>query len=211
MALDTLRTNKLRSGLTILGIVIGVTTVITISSIINGLNNRVADFANSLGTNVFWVFHLPFGLEKFTSEQLTRKKLTLDDVLAVRELGPRGGRGCRVDLHEGIPAWGRERQVRGPQGGRFDSGGHTSQVADVTNTTLHEGRLFTDAEDQRHAKVCVIGHETAEELFPGGVDPDWQGNSRGDGPVYGDRRAGQALATVWERQESKRQRDPVSR
>ena len=86
MAMDTLRTNKLRSGLTVLGIVIGVTTVITISSIINGLNNRVADFANSLGTNVFWVFHLPFGAEKLTSEELTRKKLTLDDVLAVREI-----------------------------------------------------------------------------------------------------------------------------
>ena len=59
MALDTLRTNKLRSGLTILGIVIGVTTVITISSIINGLNNKVSEFASSMGTNVFWVFHQP--------------------------------------------------------------------------------------------------------------------------------------------------------
>ena len=52
MALDTLRTNKLRSGLTVLGIVIGVTTVITISSVINGLNNRVSDWVSSLGSNV---------------------------------------------------------------------------------------------------------------------------------------------------------------
>ena len=55
MALDTLRANKLRSGLTILGIVIGVTTVIVISSFINGLNNRVAEIADSLGTNVLLV------------------------------------------------------------------------------------------------------------------------------------------------------------
>ena len=73
MALDTLRTNKLRSGLTILGIVIGVTTVITISSVINGLNNRVTDFANSLGSNVFWVFHMPVIGVRPTTEQLTRK------------------------------------------------------------------------------------------------------------------------------------------
>ncbi len=61
MAFDTLKANKLRSGLTILGIVIGVTTVIAISSIISGLNNRIADFANSMGTNTIWIFHLPFG------------------------------------------------------------------------------------------------------------------------------------------------------
>ena len=86
MALDTLRTNKLRSGLTILGIVIGVTTVITISSIINGLNNRVSDFVSSLGSNVFWVFHLPVMGVRPTTEQLTRKKLTLEDVYALRQL-----------------------------------------------------------------------------------------------------------------------------
>ena len=58
MALDTLRANKLRSGLTVLGIVIGVATVITISSVIDGLNNRVQDFVSSLGSNIIWVFHL---------------------------------------------------------------------------------------------------------------------------------------------------------
>jgi putative ABC transport system permease protein len=86
MALDTLKTNKLRSGLTILGIVIGVTTVITISSIINGVNNKVADFADSMGSNVFWVFHFPVIGVRPTTEQLTRKKLTLEDVMALRTL-----------------------------------------------------------------------------------------------------------------------------
>ena len=86
MALDTLRANKLRSGLTILGIVIGVTTVITISSVINGLNNRVSDWVSSLGSNVFWVFHMPVIGVRPTTEQLTRKKLNLDDVMALRTL-----------------------------------------------------------------------------------------------------------------------------
>ena len=63
MALDTVRANKLRSGLTVLGIVIGVTTVIVISSVINGLNNRVAEFADSLGSNVLFVYHMSFAIE----------------------------------------------------------------------------------------------------------------------------------------------------
>src|SRR5664280_2874318 len=86
MALETLRANKLRSGLTVLGIVIGVTTVITISSVISGLNNRVSQFADSMGSNVFWVFHMPVIGVRPTTEQLTRKKLTLDDVAALRTL-----------------------------------------------------------------------------------------------------------------------------
>ena len=73
LALETLRTNKLRSGLTILGIVIGVTTVITISSVINGINNRVSDWVTSLGSNVLWVFHMPLIGVRPTTEMLTRK------------------------------------------------------------------------------------------------------------------------------------------
>ena len=86
MALQTIRTNKLRSGLTILGIVIGVTTVITISSVISGLNNRVQEFVSSLGSNVFWVFHMPVIGVRPTTEMLARKKLNFDEVDALRKL-----------------------------------------------------------------------------------------------------------------------------
>src|ERR1700733_4970371 len=86
MALDTLRANKLRSGLTILGIVIGVATVITISSLINGVNNRVQDIASQFGTNVLWVFRWDFIGIRPTAEMLARKQLTMDDARAMENL-----------------------------------------------------------------------------------------------------------------------------
>src|ERR1035441_10694078 len=86
MALDTLRKNKLRSGLTILGISIGIATVILISSAINGLNSNIDHFVSTLGTNDLWVFHFePFG-HRPTTEELNRKKLTYEDGMAMRAL-----------------------------------------------------------------------------------------------------------------------------
>ncbi len=166
MALDTLRANKLRSGLTILGIVIGVTTVITISSVINGLNNRVSDWVSSLGSNVFWVFHLPVIGVRPTTEQLTRKKLTPEDVYALRTLphvvAADGG-------YQHVKPMFRVGDVAVKYNGKKVAGsilqGSTAEVADVTDLTLSQGRLFTDEEDHRAAHVCVIGHDTAEELF----------------------------------------------
>ena len=171
MALDTLRANKLRSGLTILGIVIGVTTVITISSVINGLNNRVSDWVSSLGSNVFWVFHLPVIGVRPTTEQLTRKKLTPEDVYALRTLphvvAADGG-------YQHVKPMFRVGDVAVKYNGKKVAGtilqGATAQVAEVYDLKLTEGRLFNDAEDSRAAHVCVIGHDTAEELF-GNADP----------------------------------------
>ncbi|HEY5254349.1 MAG TPA: ABC transporter permease, partial [Acidobacteriaceae bacterium] len=76
MAMETLRANKMRSGLTILGIVIGVTTVITLSSFINGLNRDVETFVASFGSNVCWVFRFPLINVRRTAEMLARKQLT---------------------------------------------------------------------------------------------------------------------------------------
>jgi putative ABC transport system permease protein len=165
MALDTLRTNKLRSGLTILGIVIGVTTVITISSVINGLNNRVGEFVSSLGSNVFWVFHIPVMGVRPTTEQLTRKKLTIDDVMALRTL-PHVVAADGGEQHVGMFRVGA---VSVKYNGKKVAGtmlqGTTSEVARVTDLVFLEGRLFTDEEDKRASHVCVIGHDTWEELF----------------------------------------------
>jgi putative ABC transport system permease protein len=166
MALDTLRANKLRSGLTILGIVIGVTTVITISSVINGLNNRVSDWVSSLGSNVFWVFHLPVIGVRPTLEQLARKKLTIDDVMALRAL-PHVAAADGAYQH--VKPQFRVGDVAVKYNGKKVAGtilqGSTEEMADVTDLTFQEGRLFTDEEDRRGAHVVVLGHDTAEELF----------------------------------------------
>jgi putative ABC transport system permease protein len=170
MALDTLRSNKLRSGLTVLGIVIGVTTVIAISSIISGLNRRVSEFAESLGTNSFWVFHMPVIGVQPTTEQLTRKKLNLGDVMALREL-PHVVAADGSFQH--VKAQFRVGDIAVKYNGKKVAGtiltGSTAQVGDVSELTFLEGRLFNDGEDQRAAHVCVLGHDTWEELF--GTEP----------------------------------------
>jgi putative ABC transport system permease protein len=167
MALETLRVNKLRSGLTILGIVIGVTTVITISSIISGLNNRVNDWVSSLGSNVFWVFHMPVIGVRPTTEMINRKKLNLDDVLALRQL-PHVVAADGGFQHVGqfrVGAVSVKYQGKKVAGTRLQ--GSTVQIGQVTDLIFRQGRLFTDQEDVRAAHVCVLGFDTYDQLFAG--------------------------------------------
>jgi putative ABC transport system permease protein len=166
MALDTLRTNKMRSGLTVLGIVIGVATVISISSVISGLNNRVSEWVSSLGSNVIWVFQVPVIGVRPTAEMLARKKMTLEDVLALRQLP-------HVIAADGgiqhVKSQFRVGDVDVKYNGKKVAGtilsGDTAEVADVNDLTLLQGRVWTDEEDARAAHVVVLGHDTWEELF----------------------------------------------
>jgi putative ABC transport system permease protein len=167
MALDTLRVNKLRSGLTILGIVIGVSTVITISSVISGVNNRVNDFVSSLGSNVIWVFHMPVIGVRPTTEMLARKKLNIDDVMAIRDL-PHVVAADGAFQHVGMFRVGA---VSVKYNGKKMAGtiltGSTSAVSVISEFTMNQGRMYTDEEDKRATHVCVLAHDTWEELFGG--------------------------------------------
>ncbi len=124
MALDTLRANKLRSGLTILGIVIGVMTVITISSVINGLNGKVSGMVEAMGTNVLWVFRFPVIGVRPTTEMLTRKQLTMEDAEAIAQLPHVVACLTFVALSE-LPVQCRlgDGEVWNPQGGERVAGG----------------------------------------------------------------------------------------
>jgi putative ABC transport system permease protein len=168
MALDTLRTNKLRSGLTILGIVIGVMTVIVISSVVNGLNSNVSNLVQSLGSNVLFIFRFPVFSGKPTTEMLTRKQMTYDDAVAMRSLphvvavSP----SVRFAQQTNFGAIG-STAIKG--GGKSMQGttleGDTPALKDVLDLDVAEGRYFNDADFDRAANVCVLGYDTAEELF----------------------------------------------
>jgi putative ABC transport system permease protein len=171
MALDTLRANKLRSGLTILGIVIGVMTVIIISSVINGLNSSVAGLVESLGTNVIWVFRFPVIGVRPTTEMLTRKQLTYEDAMAMKELPH------VVAVTPGLQyrdKSGVEGTVAVKWGSKIMEGttleGDTASVKDVYELDLKDGRFFNESDVERAANVVVLGIDTADGLF-GATNP----------------------------------------
>ena len=167
LALDTLRKNKLRSALTILGISIGISTVILISSAINGLNTNIAQFVNSLGTNDLWVFRFePFG-KRPTTEELNRKELTYDDGIAMRALPHVIAVDPELTSQNFQTGLGDVSLKRGKYSiHNTILNGTTSQVKDTVDIEMLEGRMWTDDEEKRAADVVVLGHDSAEDLFP---------------------------------------------
>lgn len=166
MAMDQLRSNKLRSGLTILGIVIGVSTVIAISSVINGLNNKIGDLVSSLGTNVIWVFRFPVIGTRPTTEMLTRRQLTYDDAMAMKDLPHVVSvvpslRFQSFDFGSGSVTvkYGKAKSEN------VSLEGTTADNLNVYDFVLTQGRYFSQREMELASDVGVLGHDTAEDLF----------------------------------------------
>jgi putative ABC transport system permease protein len=168
MALDTLRKNKLRSALTILGVTIGISTVILISSAINGLNTNIDQFIRTLGTNDIWVYRfVPFG-KRPSTEELNRKQLTYEDGQAMRQLP----HVVAVDpglfiqnFQLGIGKVSLKHGTHKIQNTIIQ--GDTTDIKETQDIQLLEGRIWNESEEERSAKVVVLGHDAAEDLFPG--------------------------------------------
>jgi putative ABC transport system permease protein len=169
LALETLRKNKLRSGLTILGISIGISTVILISSAINGLNTNIDRFVSSLGTNDLWVFRFePFGHRPTTAE-LNRKQLTYEDGIAMRSLPFVVAVDPELTYQNFQTGLGSVSIKAGTHKiSNTILNGVTTQVKETQDIELTEGRMWTDSEEERAANVTVLGHDAAEDLFPNG-------------------------------------------
>jgi putative ABC transport system permease protein len=171
MALDTIRSNKLRSGLTVLGIVIGVAVVIGISSIVRGLNDNVNSMISSMGSNIIFAFHLPITFGRPTEELRTRKELTFEDAEAMKDL-PHVKAVC-AGVRYVEPQFGSGTYVV-KYGDRKAKQtileGDTASAKDVFDLNMKSGRWFSDVDDDRRASVIIIGDDTAEALF-GSNDP----------------------------------------
>ncbi len=162
MAFDTLRTNKLRSLLTILGVTVGVVTVIFMVSIIQGLNKAFAQQIEALGSNAIWAtkFDPSFGHQP-TSEELHRKDLTLDDAEAIRNEAP--SVLSVSPIHRKIAETVRyaDKQSDTPI-----VIGATPYYEFTQSSYVDRGRFITDTDIRERTNICILGIDLAKALFP---------------------------------------------
>lgn len=167
MALASLHSNKLRTFLTLLGVIIGVLTIIAVVSVIQGLNNYVYTKMSFYGANDFAVskFSPVISSIKDYQEQLKRKDLTLDDLKTLRSLCPSCElAGASVNATQTVKYGSRSIK-------NVDLRGVTSVDHLIGSVLeLERGRYFTPDDEERSRLVCIIGADVAENLFPG-LDP----------------------------------------
>jgi len=172
MATDTIRSNKLRSSLTVLGIVIGVAVVIGVSSIGRGLDDNVRDRLATVGSNVVFVFHLePFTFGRMSEEMRARRELTREDAEALRDLPHVRAvaallRLLRPEIGSGTYAV----KYQGRKAKNTILEGDTASMMDVEDLPIASGRWFSEFDDEHRSPVVVLCHDTTEELF-GNQDP----------------------------------------
>ncbi len=168
MAWDAISSHKLRSGLTILGIVIGITTVVTVSSLLGGLRSSIVDFFQEFGPDSIFVSRLsgdPSG-QNAPPKERKRKKILVEyaaylraNVHSIDNIG--------VSLFV-IPPNGQvpTAKVPGYESDNINIMGATASIYDITPRAIRQGRVFSEADDRRAARVIVLGSSLADALFP---------------------------------------------
>jgi putative ABC transport system permease protein len=165
LALDALRAHKLRSFLTLLGVILAVTTLVAVMSVVSGMNFYVADRIANLGANVFIVDR--FGI--ITSEDAwvkaqKRPLVTMEDYERLRDNMTLAKAVAALDDHNIDVRSGNERLEN------TSVMGVSANYADVRNINVAQGRFITASDDDHRAQIAFIGSDVANRLFPN-VDP----------------------------------------
>jgi len=171
MGLDTLWQHKLRSLLTILGVVIGTMTVIVIAAFVSGIDARVSKEIESFGTNSIYIYRFDPGFNFDPSaEERMRKPLSYEDTLAIEAECPSIAFACAfmspVDFFGGPFTQRVNVRYRDIEMTNAAVQGASPSYFKMGVTNIEEGRYFTDEENARHANVLVIGRDVANTLFP---------------------------------------------
>jgi len=165
IALDTLRAHKLRTFLTLLGVILAVTTLVAVMSVLNGLNLYVADKVANLGANAFVIDRIGI-ITNFDEWVKARKRPPLDmsDYEALRD-GMKlshaiaGEQDTAADVRYGNDLSEDVLVI-----------GVTPAYPEIREIEVSQGRLFTQADEDHRSAVCIIGADVADKFFPG-VDP----------------------------------------
>ena len=167
MALSALRANKLRSILTVLGVMIGVSSVIGMVSLITGLNNSMAQQIQSLGSNVIYVSKYKPGITigRRSSEERNRKGIVYEDAVAIAQHCSLI-RAVSPENHFWRTPDGNKASFAGHEAMRPDLVGILPTYQDVNNSEMAEGRFVSDIDNHFKRMVCVLGYDVAEALFP---------------------------------------------
>ena len=167
MSLDSIRNNKLRSFLTLLGIMIGVMTVIGMISIVQGLNRSFLSELESVGSDIIGVTKYEPGIQvgRLSEEERMRKDLTFDDAVAIEEESPLAKAvavDLMADIFEGIPI--KYESTVTEDALILGMNAKWPQVLTIYSPVI--GRFISDSDVLHSTKTCVLGSELKETLFP---------------------------------------------
>jgi putative ABC transport system permease protein len=168
IAMEALRSHKLRSFLTLLGVVIATTTLIVVMSIVNGMNLYIAEHIANLGTNTFVLhqFQWAQGFEAALQARRRNQPIRMEDYEYLRD-NLRGYRqiGAMANLQPNPRARYRDRLIE-----EITVNGMTPSFEDIGREKIETGRYISESDYQHNARVCVIGQDLVDKLFSN-VDP----------------------------------------
>ncbi len=165
LALDALRAHKLRSFLTLLGVILAVATLVAVMSVVSGMNFYVADRIANLGANVFIVdrFGIITSQDAWVKAQ-KRPLITMEEYERMRDSMKTAKAVAALDDHNIEVRSGNQRLQN------TDVMGVSANYAEVRNINIAQGRFINETDDDHHGEVVFIGADVADRLFSN-VDP----------------------------------------